>query len=170
MTTDERAERSDPLERLVEVVFVAPIGLLAKMIEQGPLGGDRVGNDTRTSGRFRCPSLASGLRRLRQEVDEQIRADRERSAARRGAPSRAAVRQRSVDDVSVQGADPVEVTADAGLSASELALPDYDHLPASQIVAMLGDLDTDELGEIETYERANRNRRTVLGKFAQLRE
>ncbi len=170
MTSDERAERPDPLERLVEVVFVAPIALLAKMIEQGPLADDRVGNDTHTSRRFRCPSLASAFRRLRQEVDDQIRTDRERAAARRAAPARAAGREQSVDDVSVQGADPVEVAADAGPSVSELALPDYDHLPASQIVAMLGDLDTGELGEIETYERANRNRRTVLGKLAQLRE
>jgi hypothetical protein len=170
MTTEDRAERPDQLERLVQVVFIAPIGLLARMIEQGPVAGDRVANGAPTPRRFRCPSLSSGFRRLRREVDEQIRADRERSAARRAAPPRAADPEQSIDDVPVRGVDPVEEPVDAGPAVSDLALPDYEHLPASQIVAMLGDLDTDELREIEIYERANRNRRTVLGKLSQLRE
>ena len=54
------------------------------------------------------------------------------------------------------------------IAVAELALPDYDHLPASQIVAMLRDLDAGERDQIEGYERVNRNRRTVLGKLAQL--
>lgn len=66
--------------------------------------------------------------------------------------------------------EPAEEHADPGPTASDLALPDYDHLPASQIVAMLDDLDIDELHQVESYERVNRNRRTVLGKLAQLRE
>ncbi len=55
------------------------------------------------------------------------------------------------------------------VDAEELALADYDHLPASDIVAKLGGLEPDELDAIERYELARRQRRTVLGKIRQLR-
>jgi hypothetical protein len=50
-----------------------------------------------------------------------------------------------------------------------LALPGYDHLPASDIVAKLGGLDPDERDAIEAYERQGRGRRTVLGRLEQLK-
>jgi hypothetical protein len=53
--------------------------------------------------------------------------------------------------------------------AGTLALADYDHLPATDIVAKLDGLEPDELDAIETYERAGRARRTVLGKIDRLR-
>lgn len=55
------------------------------------------------------------------------------------------------------------------VDAEELALADYDHLPASDIVAKLGALEPEELDAIERYELARRQRRTVLGKIRQLR-
>jgi hypothetical protein len=54
--------------------------------------------------------------------------------------------------------------------AETLALADYDHLPATDIVAKLEGLEPDELDAIETYERAGRARRTVLGKIDRLRD
>ncbi len=56
------------------------------------------------------------------------------------------------------------------LSAGDLALPDYDTLPAIDIVAKLDTLDADDRAAIERYETAHRRRRTVLGKLAQLDE
>lgn len=53
--------------------------------------------------------------------------------------------------------------------AGTLALADYDHLPATDIVAKLDGLEPDELDAIEAYERAGRARRTVLGKIDRLR-
>lgn len=55
------------------------------------------------------------------------------------------------------------------VDADELALADYDSLPASDIVAKLSGLDPDELDAIERYELAHRERRTVLGRIRQLR-
>jgi hypothetical protein len=52
----------------------------------------------------------------------------------------------------------------------DLALPDYDHLPAVDVVRALSGLSTVERDAVERYERAHRQRRTVLGKLAQLRE
>ena len=54
------------------------------------------------------------------------------------------------------------------IDADELAIPDYDHLPALDIVAQLDRLSSDERAAVERYERAHRGRRTVLGKIAQL--
>ena len=56
------------------------------------------------------------------------------------------------------------------MSADDLALPDYDTLPAIDIVAKLETLDAADRQAIERYESANRQRRTVLGKLAQLAE
>ena len=52
----------------------------------------------------------------------------------------------------------------------DLALPDYDHLPAAHIVGKLSGLNSAELDAVEAYELAHRHRRTVLGKITQVRE
>lgn len=54
------------------------------------------------------------------------------------------------------------------LVAGDLALPDYDTQPAIDIVAKLETLNDADRDAIERYESANRQRRTVLGKLAQL--
>lgn len=67
--------------------------------------------------------------------------------------------------------EPIDERAAAGHGtpdADELALVDYDELPASNIVAKLAALEPGEREQIAAYERAGRNRRTVLGKIAQL--
>ena len=52
--------------------------------------------------------------------------------------------------------------------ASELAIPGYDTLAASQVVQRLSSLCPDELEAIRLYELSNRRRRTVLHRVAQL--
>jgi hypothetical protein len=49
-----------------------------------------------------------------------------------------------------------------------LGIPDYDSLSASQVVPRLAGLSQDELEAVRAYETANRGRRTVLSKIAQL--
>lgn len=57
----------------------------------------------------------------------------------------------------------------SAIDPESLALPGYDHLPASDIVAKLAGLDPDERAAIEAYERHGRGRRTVLGRLEQLK-
>jgi hypothetical protein len=64
----------------------------------------------------------------------------------------------------------VEPIAESVIDPTTLALADYDHLPASDIVSMLAGLDPTERDAIEAYELQGRHRRTILGKLAQLRE
>ena len=72
--------------------------------------------------------------------------------------------------VGVEQEIPVEVLGpeDDGDEAT-LAIPSYDQLAASQVVARLAGLDAAELAEIEAYEQAHRARRTVLSRISQLR-
>lgn len=59
-------------------------------------------------------------------------------------------------------------TAARVVSAASLAIPDYDGLSASQVVNRLAGLSTAELRSVQLYEAANRGRKTILSKVAQL--
>lgn len=52
--------------------------------------------------------------------------------------------------------------------APSLAIPDYDGLSASQVVNRLAGLSAVELRAVQAYETANRGRKTILSKVAQL--
>ena len=58
--------------------------------------------------------------------------------------------------------------AGAAVSAASLAIPDYDGLSASQVVNRLAGLSAAELTSVQLYEAANRGRKTILSKVAQL--
>lgn len=55
-----------------------------------------------------------------------------------------------------------------GPSADALAIPDYDGLSASHVVNRLAGLSSSELEAVRAYEAANRGRKTILSKVAQL--
>jgi hypothetical protein len=66
------------------------------------------------------------------------------------------------------GSDAAAVTAESAPLARDLAIPDYDALSASQVVPRLAGLAGDELDAVRRYEAANRGRKTILSKIAQL--
>jgi hypothetical protein len=59
-------------------------------------------------------------------------------------------------------------TAGAAIDVSSLAIPDYDGLSASHVVNRLEGLAAAELEAVRLYELANRGRKTILSKVAQL--
>ena len=63
---------------------------------------------------------------------------------------------------------PIVAPVNGRSAPSELAIPGYDALSASQVVERLSGLDATELSEIREYELAHRKRRTILGKIEQL--
>lgn len=66
-------------------------------------------------------------------------------------------------------AAPVEPAAEAGRPLeSELPIQDYDSLAASQVVPRLATLTPDDLRAVQRYERATRNRQTILNRVDQL--
>ena len=59
--------------------------------------------------------------------------------------------------------------ATAGTSVgSELAIPDYDSLSASQVLPRLSALSDEELEAVRAHEASHRGRKTILSKVAQL--
>jgi len=64
---------------------------------------------------------------------------------------------------------PAEAALDRTARSQALAIPGYDTLSASQVVARLDGLTDHQLEAVATYEAAGRSRRTVLTRIAQLR-
>jgi ferritin-like metal-binding protein YciE len=54
-------------------------------------------------------------------------------------------------------------------SERDLAISNYDRLPADEIAGRLGDVSQIDLAKIESYERKNQSRATVLSRIATLR-
>ncbi|MFZ6002568.1 MAG: hypothetical protein ACOYXM_01415 [Actinomycetota bacterium] len=59
-------------------------------------------------------------------------------------------------------------TDGGGPDSAALAIPDYDGLSASHVVNRLAGLSAAELEAVRQYEAANRGRKTILSKVAQL--
>lgn len=92
------------------------------------------------------------------------------------APEAAAAEEMASDPTEPDG-DPTEVAnlevivdRDDGsvAEATDLPIPDYDNLSASQVVPRLEDLAEDELEAVRHYESAHRARMTILSRIAQL--
>jgi hypothetical protein len=64
--------------------------------------------------------------------------------------------------------DEAEATVEPRIDPDDLAVTGYDSLSASQVVPRLESLTTDELELVRQYELANRGRKTILNKIAQL--
>ena len=171
--------------RLLDLFVFAPIGAGAKLVEDGPAAVSRARQELDNARFIGRMVVTQGVAQLRQRLADQ-EAGRSSDVADRVTPDEVGagrgVRPDSdVGDASTpESASTVtsddhrteaEVADDAESGESdELALPDYDHLPAIDIVGQLESLSDDELDAIEAYERTNRRRRTVLGKIAQLRD
>lgn len=178
---------SDPLTRLVELTVFAPIGLAAAARERLP--------EYVEEGRARVEQRLTLARFIGQMVVTQGRRELERRLAPEPPP---APRLRLVaepapdrdagsspapasEPTGEQDVDPGvagEIEPDDGAepeaasvvpTAESLPIEAYESLAAAQVVARLGDLDDDGLDEIERFERAHRNRRTVLNRIGQLR-
>lgn len=136
----------------LDVLVFAPLGLGARLVEDAPgavVNARRELSNARFIGRL---AVDQGIKQVRAHFDASSEPVSPVSPV---TPERVA-------------ADPAEVAGPSDLSAHDLALPDYDTLPAIDIVGKLETLDVVDREAIERYESANRQRRTVLGKLAQL--
>ncbi|HEU5082703.1 MAG TPA: hypothetical protein VFU14_05130 [Acidimicrobiales bacterium] len=82
-------------------------------------------------------------------------------AAKKGPAKKAATRKATARKAAE--AAPVQ-------APTELAIPDYDSLSASQVVTRLRGLSDAELEAVRAYEAATRGRKTILNKVQQLRK
>jgi hypothetical protein len=148
------------LGRAVDLTVFAPIGLAVAVSRCA----GRVVNDVqrrvadriivaRTVGQL---AVQVGGRRLRDLFDDRHGAVDPEPIA----PPAVVTPLRVIEDATSFG--------DTAADATELPIDEYESLAASQVVARLTALDAQELALVERFERANRRRRTVLGKIEQL--
>jgi hypothetical protein len=147
-------DRPRPLRVLRDLFVYAPVGFL--------LEAPRLVPELVETGRERL----TGCRRPpSSEAERGARRPSGSSRRRAGTPSTVAPVVEVPDGVAQE--IPVEVLGPD--DEATLAIPSYDQLAASQVVARLAGLDAAELAEIEAYEQAHRARRTVLSRISQLR-
>lgn len=133
------AARRDPVDRMVDLLVAAPTCTYRAARRAMPLLVELVRRGVNPG----APSDHRGLDAGADESGEVPLIDSEPAAA--------------------------EPAGESGPDPDALAIGDYDHLAARQVVARLGGLAPGELGAIERYERAHRHRQTVLRRIEQLR-
>jgi hypothetical protein len=178
----------DPAEQLLDLLVYAPLGLLFEARDLLPKlaekGRQRMGGQVTVARMVGELAVRQGQRRAEQ-VLERLR--QQNSSAARTAPSAepTATSGRTEpppgNGLSTDGAPgnghrtaaPPPAAAPAGarppVPVTELAIPGYDTLSASQVVPRLEGLSDDELAAVRAYEEATRARKTVLTRIDQLR-
>lgn len=159
------------LERIVEQVVFGPIDVTIRAFEELPDTIDRARQQLAVARFVGKLAVDQGVGEVGRRLDAAARLDADRSAEpsseeRSGGPT--------VDDLEDVATAPADVVAGdpepGGVETADLALPDYEQLPAAHIVAKLAGLQQPERDEIELFESSHRHRRTILGKLDQLRE
>jgi len=159
MSDDER-----PLiDEILDYAVFAPLGLAITVLEDLPGLVDR--GKAKLGPQLGIARFAGKMvfRQVRRSIEDLLRPS---SPEGEQAPesSEPAVLATS-EDVIIEARGHV---ADA--PTPELAIPSYDTLAASQIVARLNGLDADELRSVRLYEETHRARRTILARITQLEQ
>lgn len=172
-------DRRDPIERAIEVIVYAPLGLglflkdIAPSLVDTAVARGRAEVDRRhgelsrhvtTARSLGEVTLAFGLPKVRSRVQRHVDDVRERLTP--APPPRSTPQPTAVAVV-----PPASANGEGGETApssGDLPIPGYDALSASQVVERLLGLGPDELAVVREYEESHRNRRTILGKIEQL--
>ncbi|HEX6596219.1 MAG TPA: hypothetical protein VF045_04755 [Acidimicrobiales bacterium] len=187
---------TSPLDRLLDVVFYAPLGLALRAAEELPnlaaQGRERIGSQSDLARMVGKMAVAQGRRRVDDLLERKPASppgtDRAKPSAPTGPPTGPSPPSPPAADfvAPTSGAaspvadirpDPPAAVPDVAPAtdvspaphADDLPIPGYDSLSASQVVQRLAGLSTDELEAVRAYEQARRGRKTVLLRIAQLR-
>jgi hypothetical protein len=170
------SEPSNPIEeaveRAIEAFVYAPIGLAFDGPDPFPALVEKGKNQVtaaRMMGEFAVRLGQGEACKLIEQVlgSGAARAPAKGPTAERTAPqARRPAAPRTAAPTEPDRTDEVEPRAPA--VKPDLAIPDYDGLSASQVVTRLGGLTPDELEAVRRHEAANRGRKTILNKVAQI--
>jgi len=154
------------VDHAADLLFYAPIGLffeapalMAKLAEQGRTHA----RNARLFGKFAVEQGEARVRERMSTVEEQATGVLRLLGVLPTPPS-----EPPPAPGPTPVPEPVVESATAAPAATELAIPDYDSLSASQVVTRLPGLAPDELERVRAYEAAHRGRKTILNRIAQL--
>jgi hypothetical protein len=166
------SEDRKPHEQLLDLFVYAPLGFLLNLEEVVPelveKGRQQV-SMARMFGQFAVQTGGAEARKRVSQVQERVQEQaiavvgQVQGSARRpsGAPTPAAAPEPAAAPAAPATTGPVP-------RASDLAIPDYDSLSASQVVPRLEGLSAAERAAVGRYESAHRGRKTILAKLDQL--
>ena len=156
---------SSPLRNLLDLFVYAPLGfamsagtLVPELAKKGRARAEEQVRLARAIGQFAVPIAR---RKGEQAIREQVARTTDRATRH---TTRVPASPRPTPPAAPPPGSPA--VADAG--DDTLPIEGYDALPASSIVTLLEGLRPAQLRAIDGYERANRSRRTVLTRVAQL--
>jgi hypothetical protein len=169
-----------PVEQAVELFVYAPIGLLfdgatllPQLVEKGKnqvTVARVIGKFAVDQGRTEAVKAATRLQDQAAGVLDFLGDSVSGPPAAVAAPAPpSGARPGSVATNGSSAARAATARPSGGSVATDsLAIPDYDGLSASQVVNRLAGLSASELASVQRYEAANRGRKTILSKVAQL--
>lgn len=186
--SDENTEKTpaeQAIEHAVELFVYAPIGLLfegasllPQLVEKGKTQvsmARAIGKFAVTQGRTEATKAAGKLQDQAAGVLDflgdsvtPIPSGSPHPEETSLKPTTAQTAASQVRDGAAQVGNNAAKVAGQVVSAASLAIPDYDGLSASQVVNRLAGLSAPELKSVQLYEAANRGRKTILSKVAQL--
>jgi len=146
------------VRRTVESALIVPVAVIGGIRERLPglaTSGRRHINSSRVIGKF---AVDAGLRQAAKAAESLLD-----GLAAEPMPSDSPDGSDLEPRVGV-----TEIPSVRRSDASELPIPDYDSLAASQVVPRLRSLSPDELAAVAAYESATRGRRTILAAVARL--
>ncbi|MDP1820696.1 MAG: hypothetical protein Q8K58_12525 [Acidimicrobiales bacterium] len=177
----DTAAAKSPIEQAVEqaldVLVYAPIGLLfegASLLPQLVQKGKHQVTMARMIGQFATEQGRQEAEKLAGRLQDQATTvlgrlgDTGSSGPGASVAPAAASAARAGRQVVTSGRDAADKVAGAVVEVASLAIPDYDGLSASHVVNRLAGLSVPELESVRLYELANRGRKTILSKIAQL--
>ena len=160
-------EQKRPVDRLLDVFVYAPLGFVMNLEEVLPQlveKGHQQVTMARMFGKFAVDAgTQEATKRMAPIVEQAGSIVNRRPPASAAASSTPTASPVSVADAA-GAARPAELVPDPG----SLGITDYDALSANQVVPRLDGLSGDELDAVRRYEEANRGRKTILSKIAQL--
>lgn len=164
---------SDPIRRLAEAVVFAPLGVGVRLVDDAPAVVRRIRNDLAAARMLGEMAVTRGVAQVRERLEAEASASTRSSDRSSPTPTEEDSTEPAEAETYPHDAEPaddvgVDEPAGEAPSVDELAIPDYDLVPAIDIVGQLAALTSAERAAVAAYERANRGRRTVLGKIDQL--
>ena len=149
----ERDEHPVAVERMLDVLVYAPIGLGLDMESVGPDLARRGRQHVAVARQIGEFTVRAGLRRIDAAIEQFVASGSENADTEGGGRVRAG--------------DPV-VAASPPDTGPELPIADYSSRTAAEIVKLLGALSADEIETIRLHEASTRDRRTILHKIARM--
>ena len=172
-------DEPDPIDQLLAAALYVPVGLALELRERFPELAERGRQHletqisvARTIGRI---AVQLGTRQVGAFLQRQLVGTADAPVPPSPAPpspvppTRASPTTGPAGSAATgSGAPRSEAPTAGSADPGSLPIAGYDTLAASQVVARLEGLDSVALEAVRTYEAAHRNRKTILGKVAQL--